>query len=636
MHAMSAKLVGAAQFSYCFLAKPAEDILGYEVKEAVERSQEEYWRLDVQRRDLSRSRRESESMVTNDSRQTTTTAASVATVTTTTLSPSPTTTSVTGTTSTLYNFGPLKELNIIMDMSYSQYAAIGFPYPNTLTKIVMTILVPDQGHIRAGLDGLLWNRCPLLEVYEVHGTPTVELTWTPPITTDQEHEKMQRPLALRSLILNNTIFDQDSLENLLSFTPRLKVLKLIAMPSRDAEPGYDWLQFLRHLQSLPISLDTIHISTYNQQTPPEVLQAVSEICTSPSSLQEWNLWALDTSPSLLKDLELRTSINSLTTLELFSKSQRPGISCQLSELRGAPLFLHQILTTSDKLTHLRTLKTIVRLEDWDIHRRGGYFLLNDPSITLNNKGKNGNILRIYGNDNIAMYAATAAATLYASEPTRAEPVIWRCRGLQTLHVEVHAPNKVRSRASVQSRIIFGYISRVFPKLEELRVRTPHFCHTTKKIHDIKCPRIRLELEGGLCLLGRLKHLQRLDARPGNHASWILDNVREVDLDWMIPSGHTFKARRARQKEVKQWQQRRDQEKKLEAEQSPQKKAIGDVSAVTEVLGQLRNLGLLKDVKEMVKEMESMSVPSLQSLEGLSLRHSYFVWPENEIKYTLSS
>lgn len=637
MHAMSAKLVGAAQFSYCFLAKPAEDILGYEVKEAVERSQEEYWRLDVQRRDICRSRSESESMVTNDSRQTTTTtAASAATVTTTTLSPSPTTTSVTGTTSTLYNFGPLKELNIIMDMSYSQYAAIGFPYPNTLTKIVMTILVPDQGHFRAGLDGLLWNRCPLLEFYEVHGMPTVELTWIPPITTDQEHEKMQRPLALRSLILNNTIFDQDSLENLLSFTPWLKVLKLIAMPSRDAEPGYDWLRFLRHLQSLPISLDTIHISTYNQKTPPEVLQAVSEICTSPSSLQEWNLWALDTSPSLLKDLELRTSINSLTTLELFSKAQRPGVSCLLSELRGAPFFLHQILTTSDKLTHLRTLKTIVRLEDWDIHRRGGYFLLDDPRFTLNNKGKNGNSPRIYGNDKIVMYAATAAATLYASEPTRAEPVIWRCRGLQTLHVEVHASNKVMSRSPVQSRIIFGYISRVFPKLEELRVRTPHFCQTANKIHDIKCPRIRLELEGGLCLLGRLKHLQRLDVRPGNHASWILDNVREVDLDWMIPSGHTFKARWARQKEVKQWQQRCDQEKKLAAEQSPQKKAIGDVSAVTEVLGQLRNLGLLKDVKEMVKEMESMSVPSMQSLEGLSLRHSYFVWPENEIKYTLSS
>ncbi|KAG0063015.1 hypothetical protein BGZ89_010224 [Linnemannia elongata] len=595
---MLAKLVGAAQFSYCFLAKPAEDILGYEVKEAVERSQEEYWRLDVQRRDISRSRSESESMVTNDSKQTTTTAASAATVTTTTLSPSPTTTSVTGTTSTLYNFGPLKELNIIMDMSYSQYAAIGFPYPNTLTKIVMTILVPDQGHFRAGLDGLLWNRCPLLEVYEVHGTPTVELTWTPPITTNQEHEKMQRPLALQSLILNNTIFDQDSLENLLSFTPRLKVLKLIPcpreMPSQDTT-GSDFF-----------------------------------------ATSKWNLWALDTSPSLLKDLELRTSINSLTTLELFSKAQRPGVSCLLSELRGAPFFLHQILTTSDKLTHLRTLKTIVRLEDWDIHRRGGYFLLDDPRITLNNKGKNGNSPRIYGNDNIAMYAATAAATLYASEPTRAEPVIWRCRGLQTLHVEVHAPNKVMSRSPVQSRIIFGYISRVFPKLEELRVRTPHFCQTTNKIHEIKCPRIRLELEGGLCLLSRLKHLQRLDARPGNHASWILDNVREVDLDWMIPSGHTFKARRARQKEVKQWQQRCDQQKKLAAEQSPQKKAIGDVSAVTEVLGQLRNLGLLKDVKEMVKEMESMSVPSLQSLEGLSLRHSYFVWPENEIKNTVSS
>lgn len=112
---------------------------------------------------------------------------------------------------------------------------IGFRTSNTLTKIVMTILVPDQGYIRAGLDGLLWGRCPLLEVYEIHGTPAVELTFTPPTTTtvDQEQEQQQRPLALRSLVLVNTRFDQDSLENLLTFTPKLKVLKLIAMSSRD-------------------------------------------------------------------------------------------------------------------------------------------------------------------------------------------------------------------------------------------------------------------------------------------------------------------------------------------------------------------------------------------------------------------
>lgn len=631
---MSAKLVGAARFSYCFLAKPPEEVYAYEINEPIERSQEEYWRLDAQRRIMSGRG----SMVTNDLGQTETIAITPsATATTATPSSSPTTTAVTSITSALYNFGPLKEINMILDMSFSQYAAHGFPYPNTLTKIVMTILVPDQGYIRIGMDGLLRNRCPLLEVFEFRGTPEVELTWTPPTTTilDQEQEQQQRPLALRSLVLDNIRIGQDSLENLLTFTPKLKLLKLIAMSSSEDVQGHDWLRFLRHLRSLPVSLDTIHISTHNLQTSPEVLQAVSDICTSPSSLSEWNLWALDTSPSLLQDLELRTSNNSLTTLELFSKARRSGVSCLLSELKGAPLFLHQILTASDKLIHLRSLKTIVRLEDWDIHRRGGYFLLDDPSTTLNKNNKNEHGTRIYGNNNIDMYTATAAATLYKSELTRPKPVVWRCRGLQTLHVEVHAPNKFVSDAPVQSRIIFGYISRVFPMLEGLRVRTPHFCQTTKIAHDVDCPKIRLELEGGLYLLGRLKYLQRLDVRPGNHASWILDNVREVDLSWMIPSGHTFKSRWARQKEVKQWRQRRDQEKKFEVEQSPQKKTIGNVSAGTEALGQLRNLGLLKDVKEMVKEMDSISVPPLQSLEGLSLRHSYFVWPENEIKYAWS-
>ncbi|KAF8930363.1 hypothetical protein BGZ47_000595 [Haplosporangium gracile] len=643
LYTMSAKLVGAARFSYYLLSKPDEGLQGWEIKDAIERAQEEYRRLDEHR--SNRSGSGSESMVINELGQTATTASATTTATATAPSPSLTTTAMTALTAVLYNFGPLKELNLALDMSFSQYAAQGFPYPDTLTKLVMTILVPDQGFIVLGLSSLLQNRCPLLEILEIHGTPEVELVWTLPATTvdrdqEQQHQSWQQPLALQSLILDNTTFDQGSLENLLTFASKLKVLKLIAVPSSNNDQGYDWLRLLRHLQSLPIVLETIHISTHNQQTLPEVFQAMSEICTSSSIVSEWNLWVLDTSSSLLKDLELHTGTNSLTTLELFSKARRPGTSYHLSELRGAPLFLHQLLSSTDKLVHLKTLKTIVRLEDWDIYRRGGYFLLDNPNITESNNDKNGNSNKFYGNNNIDMYTTTAAATLYMSEPTRSPPVIWRCRWLQTLHIEVYAPNEFMSKAPVQSRIIFGYVSRVFPQLEELRVHTPHFCQNIRIAHDLSCPKIRLELEGGLCLLGRLRHLQRLDVRPGNHASWTLNNVKDVDLDWMLPSGHYFKSKWSRRNEVKQWQKRREHEKKLEADQKETvvsgSRVISDVSAGTEVLDQLRNLGLLKDVKEMVKEMESMSVLPLPSLEGLSLRHPYFVWPENEIKYSLTS
>lgn len=35
MHTMAAKLVGAARFSYCFLAKPAEGITGFKISDMI-------------------------------------------------------------------------------------------------------------------------------------------------------------------------------------------------------------------------------------------------------------------------------------------------------------------------------------------------------------------------------------------------------------------------------------------------------------------------------------------------------------------------------------------------------------------------------------------------------------------------
>ncbi|KAG0294125.1 hypothetical protein BGZ96_001747 [Linnemannia gamsii] len=66
------------------------------------------------------------------------------------------------------------------------------------------------------------------------------------------------PLNLRSLMLDSVIIKPENLENMLNFTPRLKVLKLAAMSKQYA--NYDWSQFLGHLRSLPISLDLVHIS----------------------------------------------------------------------------------------------------------------------------------------------------------------------------------------------------------------------------------------------------------------------------------------------------------------------------------------------------------------------------------------
>ncbi|KAF9145591.1 hypothetical protein BG015_011834 [Linnemannia schmuckeri] len=90
-------------------------------------------------------------------------------------------------------------------------------------------------------------------------------------------------------------------------------------------------------------------------------------------------------------------------------------------------------------------------------------------------------------------------------------MIWGCRDLQTLHIQVQCPKgDVRSAAS--SRLVFGYISIVCPALEELRLQKEH---------------LDLSMDGGLCLLARLNRLRSLGltARDGVWES-------TPGLDWM--------------------------------------------------------------------------------------------------------
>ncbi|KAG0340119.1 hypothetical protein BG000_000668 [Podila horticola] len=89
--------------------------------------------------------------------------------------------------------------------------------------------------------------------------------------------------------------------------------------------------------------------------------------------------------------------------------------------------------------------------------------------------------------------------------------IWACRNLRTM--DVIFGRKPRDSDSLEnSRMIFSYLSKVCPDLEDLTVRYSQ---------------LRLEHGGGLCLLARLHRLQRLvlvqSARP---------NLKSKDLEWL--------------------------------------------------------------------------------------------------------
>ncbi|KAK3821078.1 MAG: hypothetical protein J3Q66DRAFT_398146 [Benniella sp.] len=77
--------------------------------------------------------------------------------------------------------------------------------------------------------------------------------------------------------------------------------------------------------------------------------------------------------------------------------------------------------------------------------------------------------------------------------------IWACRGLQTLHLAFQSRVFYSSPTMYQARIVFGYISLVCPQLRDLSIRHPY---------------LHMGLEGGLCMLARLKWLERLSIQSG--------------------------------------------------------------------------------------------------------------------------
>ncbi|KAG0372694.1 hypothetical protein BGX24_012706 [Mortierella sp. AD032] len=357
---------------------------------------------------------------------------------------------------------------------------------------------------------------------------------------------LTKPHSLRSFIVENAIISQDTLDQLLKVFPRLKDLQLrnLRHDSNLATPQVQhWSWVMQKLTALEISLSSVHFSVYGQ--PMQEEEVYDKIMMVAPRSQEWVLRSYDLTPVLTHCL--RQLPNRITTLELVA----PGY--------GESTFsdqLHLYLCASPHLLHLKAPQSVCLIERMDIHGRW-----TDPST-----------------------ATTVGTTAYS-------PGIWACRNLRTLHIRVHdiSPDSVEKRKG-RSRILFGYISRVLPRLEDLMLLD----------HDVHRSRISLNLQSGFCLLARLSGLENL--RIGQSEKKIL--FRAADLRWIVPSGHINGGRIERAILYKQWDELLAQEAEKTAMMNrnprPRKQLTEDVA----LWKSLENLGLLLDVKVLVDEMEA--------------------------------
>ncbi|KAF9934005.1 hypothetical protein FBU30_003723 [Linnemannia zychae] len=206
----------------------------------------------------------------------------------------------------------------------------------------------------------------------------------------------------------------------------------------------------------------------------------------------------DFTPDLMRTLQnpLSNNITSLEFHDIRFRGRDPGI------------LLHDYLCSAPNLLHLKAAALSFMLEHMDIHG-----------------------------------LLTPQGFFTASIHNSLSKKIWKCQKLRTLHINISTPSlitaaKVTGPLPEHSRIFFGYISRVCPELRDIKL----FGDTPIKNH----PCLDISLLGGLCLLGRLKHLERLTVEKWRNQG----NLNARNLDWIIEAGWTPAKKKKRQEYLK--------------------------------------------------------------------------------------
>ncbi|KAG9072940.1 hypothetical protein KI688_000721 [Linnemannia hyalina] len=479
-------------------------------------------------------------------------------------------------------------------------------FPETLTSLKMEKLC----EFRVDIIRILVV-CPLLESLDLYFDMCV---WGEGPCTDQGKDALPARLPLRSLVLTNLNAPQSWLEDLLTLTPNLDTLKLI-----DHDKHYinhtnrtweywDWDRLRNHLQSLSLPRKQLFYGEYwyhNNELAP--LEADLTICPK---AQDHTFLYYNLTPTVLTFLDEQPVF--LTSLEILQPKYTHCVYDGWNLHNKLPYTarpLHQLLCECPNLRHLKTLKMHYMTDFMDVHRRIPIY----PVLSSTDQGQEGWL-----------------EDVQEALPPNNVPGIWICRGLETLHLELHVHDQAIEKGKHHSRILYGYIATVCPQLINLRIRFPHFCQSL----SIKSWSSKYEpyvLEGGLCLLSKLQHLERLWI---SHGIFVCENPSE--LNWLAKFGRTEEHRARRREVVDGWGSRLRGEAMLEADRFEKCAGIaGEILGARafdeEVVTGLENLGLLQDVVNTVAEMDADEYKILPELFKVACGIHHERNPEKEIK-----
>ncbi|KAF9902089.1 hypothetical protein EC991_005295 [Linnemannia zychae] len=363
--------------------------------------------------------------------------------------------------------GFLKSLTVSGPVNIQSRIAPLLPYMTSLTTLHLESVNSTSYTI-----ALLLDNCPRLMVLDIHS----RLSLRPRRLHVLEAGKLQGPYKLEKLSLSMIYITQDSIETTVAGCPALKSLSLIdlidpPLPIPDTDTITTRIDKRRLITTIGESCPNLrhfHCSANQEQ------RAMVSPLALFANLSSLGLPAQAMCPELLTIIQGYTNVLTSLTIE--------GVSDNITELSAS---LHEYLCTA-AARHLKQLDA-------------PHVLLDDRLLNLK----------------VTIPPTTpslAAATITPPTSVTTPDKIWACRDLISLYISFDTQEDAARNLAESSRIIFGYLSQVCPRLQHLKISRD----------AIDC-----SLDGGLCLLSELEDLRTLEIKTTTLATLNL-----WDFGWM--------------------------------------------------------------------------------------------------------
>ncbi|KAF9124693.1 hypothetical protein BGW39_007959, partial [Mortierella sp. 14UC] len=445
---------------------------------------------------------------------------------------------------------PARQPPLLLDLPLRELWIQGFA-DLSLSRLFPYVTSITNLHILFACEGaiemrLLLNNCPHLESISLESLCT--LTLSGPWILKEDMLKKRYPLLLRRLRLKGVQLPQSCLESLLTISPFVRHLTVCEVKSRTIGPYIlDGPKLAEHVKKHNRQLQSFHFSSQENSSTILTLQPPDVFENTHSRVTEIELTfrGPELGPSRIRNLQLQ-QLYMLTNVELLT--QCPD--------------LHDCLCLLPTLLHLKAPMANFSLDYMDIHNRWQHGRLR-----------------------------------------RHLPGLWACRDLQTLHLGLDGYGDDPERA----RLLFGYVSVLCPKLRDLEISGIDPWRPAWSTYRPKL--LTMGLEGGFCLLSRLRLLERL--RVGSLDESI--KLPSYHWDWMIVSSDSrteAAKQRKRLKIVKSWKDKLTAEARRDKLRWQNMCLLEGVQDITAHLGddeqlksELQHLGLLQDVALCLERMQ---------------------------------